>query len=372
MLAEVRHRYRVLRRIYKCYSCNAPIRKNESIEIGMSRKEFERLLVHIGQLDADATPFDKKEGRIGRDDVDKIWKAEPKNKHGKMSPTDFVTSIVRVAEFSFWFEAAPGYRICELIGDDILEQAQYVNPAEFRQLIYRDAVNEVFMEYRQKLSKIFKHYQALKKDTHMSAEVAECTRRNCIVYSQFSELMADVQVADAQCTSLSLQHAFTKMLDDADMGAANFKQFREIICVVAVLKNPAPYIPLEIRLRGFFVGTLFPALRKLVGLRGVPQSGKCGASMAGSPGKSMKSMKGVPKHSSCTHRGAIQGTTDAQLQRASSKATMGRRILSQPVDGAPPGVSPERAARMRSQFGIEGEEVSSPTAGLRVATAETI
>lgn len=179
-----------------------------------------------------------------------------------------------------------------------------------------------------------------------------------ITLPQFKGLMNDIGAVDVVCTHFAVYQVFTKMQDDFTT-CLNANQFAEALCAIAAFKNPAPYLPLHIRVRRFLNDQFLPLMATKGIIRkqrkGARQSllGKLPRARTGSEGPiAMGSMRGF-------FRGGPRGSTASMGGRDRGSMT-GDLWMGKPV-GSPNSPSPTHSQRQDSQA-LAGEVNSFPSA----------
>ena len=241
--------YQQLRKVFKYYSNSEIVRRAEALQQNvMSRSEFEKLL-----RDCELSP----------DLVEKWWPVELKS----LEPQQFIELLVVISSKAI---KEPGLSLTDkfqkLVCERITAKALFVTIAEFKATVHMDRTENVMNEHRPALQKIFTYYAA-GKATH-DTNVQNAKEIKEISYKEFRQFMTDCKCYDDNCTQYTMQLVFTKMQDDYDLGLS-FTEFLEILCAIAVYKNPAPYLPLHIRVKDFITGSLLPNLSKQPNLRNI-------------------------------------------------------------------------------------------------------
>eukprot|EP01062_Namystynia_karyoxenos_P042899 TRINITY_DN3141_c1_g4_i1.p1 TRINITY_DN3141_c1_g4~~TRINITY_DN3141_c1_g4_i1.p1 ORF type:complete len:1060 (+),score=274.10 TRINITY_DN3141_c1_g4_i1:208-3180(+) len=253
--------FRYLRRTYKFYSTmESSLMTVDSV---MDRKELAALLKDCGLFDSDRPPSIVAGGarRLDRRDFEHLWISATKSAGlSEIPPAKLTELLLRVAHICFAHTKEPlADRVVTLFGNYIIPRAGYLSTAEFRELIYHERCERVLNDHRAQLRKIFVYYAGGEgtgeRHTQSRKEAAELS------WKEFKQLVIDAKLADDHGVGLlQLQQVFIKMQDDYD-AVCNFQEFTEIVCAVAAVRNPAPYLPLHKKVRSF-IDELIPPLRK--------------------------------------------------------------------------------------------------------------
>lgn len=142
----------------------------------------------------------------------------------------------------------------------MLPEACFADSDPFR-LCLRDPLVSKVLERRQAdMIKVFKHY----------AQMEMTDKRTTLCFKEFMRLMMDCKVIDEVCTHHALQQIFIKLQDEDDTSKGQtemlFHEFVDAICAVAAFKNPAPYLPLHLRVQPFWQNWIVPPLKKVLKL----------------------------------------------------------------------------------------------------------
>eukprot|EP01065_Artemidia_motanka_P023278 TRINITY_DN2778_c0_g1_i1.p1 TRINITY_DN2778_c0_g1~~TRINITY_DN2778_c0_g1_i1.p1 ORF type:complete len:1203 (+),score=227.28 TRINITY_DN2778_c0_g1_i1:54-3611(+) len=247
--------FRHLRRVYRYYACSDSRRAahpsaKQTAGMRMTRVEFERFVEDVGLK------------YVGTPEVERQLEMQLSAQGGVLSPEGFADAVVKLAALPFADGAdlceSGGERVAMLIDDQISHNADYVALAEFKAACHKEHTEAVLRDYRPQLQKIFVHYAAGKETSDACEQSAKELRE--ISFREFKQLMEDVGAVSETCSNYAMHQVFTKMQDDYDL-ALSFSEFWEVLCGVATLKNPAPYLPLHTRVRRFLDHSFLPPLR---------------------------------------------------------------------------------------------------------------
>eukprot|EP01062_Namystynia_karyoxenos_P004934 TRINITY_DN11741_c0_g1_i1.p1 TRINITY_DN11741_c0_g1~~TRINITY_DN11741_c0_g1_i1.p1 ORF type:complete len:1059 (+),score=355.31 TRINITY_DN11741_c0_g1_i1:69-3179(+) len=165
--------------------------------------------------------------------------------------------LVRIAQQRFSHRAAdPAEAFALLIERFVVPEAAYSDASVFKSSLRDPLAMAVLRRRSSDMAKVFRHYASL--------EMAE--KSNSISLKEFMRLMMDCRVVDEVCTHHALQQIFVKMQDEDDGAAGqmemHFHEFVDAVCAVAAFKNPAPFLPVHIRIQRFWQNWVMPPLRQ--------------------------------------------------------------------------------------------------------------
>eukprot|EP01059_Diplonema_ambulator_P002518 TRINITY_DN12136_c0_g1_i1.p1 TRINITY_DN12136_c0_g1~~TRINITY_DN12136_c0_g1_i1.p1 ORF type:complete len:533 (+),score=107.81 TRINITY_DN12136_c0_g1_i1:142-1740(+) len=255
--------YRPLRRIFKYYANTELVKKVEALtENKMSKAELSTLLTDC----------------FAATDVNSYWQ----DSYGQgLTPEQFTWMLVKMSQkitlklpnipetsgATAPFEMddlEPMERVKVFIERIVVPNANHISLATFKDALNKARMATLLVEFKPTLQKVFVYYASGKatNDTNLQStkEVKELS------YKEFKQLMTDTRTYDEVCTQYVLQLTFTKMQDDYDLGVS-YQEFIEIIGAIAIYKKPAPYLPLEVKVKQFLLEKFLPPLVKKCQLR---------------------------------------------------------------------------------------------------------
>eukprot|EP01060_Flectonema_neradi_P027052 TRINITY_DN36695_c0_g1_i1.p1 TRINITY_DN36695_c0_g1~~TRINITY_DN36695_c0_g1_i1.p1 ORF type:complete len:499 (+),score=80.65 TRINITY_DN36695_c0_g1_i1:126-1499(+) len=238
--------YRHLRKIYNYYGASDV----KSINPDISYDEMWKFVTDCGIPQKGI--FDRTHFRV-------LFMTADSEGSGKnsLSPSEFVHALVFIANSRFKHrEESIVVQLVLLLEKFVVPEASFSDVAPFRKSLCDPLVRKMLERRQNDMLKVFKHYSSL--------EMTDATSTMSI--KEFLRFMADTKVTDEVCTHHALQQIFMKLQDeDQDAASASELQFHEFvtcICAVASFKNPAPYLPLHLRVQRFWQSWVLPPLKK--------------------------------------------------------------------------------------------------------------
>ena len=174
-----------------------------------------------------------------------------------LSPSEFVHALVHIANARCKHrEDSITGQLSLLLDRFVIPEASFSDVGPFKKSLSDPLVRRMLERRQNDMLKVFKYYSSL--------EMTDATSTMSV--KEFLKFMTDTKVTDEVCTHHALQQIFLKLQDDdQDTSSATELQFHEFvacICAVAAFKNPAPYLPLHIRVQRFWQSWVLPPLKK--------------------------------------------------------------------------------------------------------------
>ena len=156
-----------------------------------------------------------------------------------ISPECFIEALVRVSNSRSQSQPL-SVKLQNLIDGFVLPNLMYTNFTEFSHSVQSENTQNVLRLYQSQLLFIFNKY-AVEKSKFMC-------------FKEFKKLMDDMHAIDEVFTHYALQQIFLKLrktqLTTSEV-VIDFISFRTDICAVAAYKNPAPFLPLHLKVKQF-------------------------------------------------------------------------------------------------------------------------
>eukprot|EP01064_Diplonema_japonicum_P001700 TRINITY_DN11129_c0_g1_i1.p1 TRINITY_DN11129_c0_g1~~TRINITY_DN11129_c0_g1_i1.p1 ORF type:complete len:771 (+),score=205.36 TRINITY_DN11129_c0_g1_i1:352-2664(+) len=218
---------------------------DKTVDIVMSRNEWEKFL-------RDVKPDTRRKSRVSVPDVQRnTAKDKDKDKSGKewYLPAAYLEQLVRHA-VSLPKGQGVVAKTEQFVETIKMSNIMYVCCDEFMKNLNGDATQAVLKQAKQVLSLLFNKY-ALDKGKG-------------VTFKEFKKLADDAHVVDEICTHYAIQQLFLKMQSGTTLlvplgePCADLPTFTMLVCGIAVYKNPAPYVPFDIKVKHFLAAWLAP------------------------------------------------------------------------------------------------------------------
>ena len=230
----IRDNYRVLRNVYLYYGTSDVKTTDRQID----RSEFQTLLQDCGV-------------KVTKKSLNAIWNKSnnaESNEDTTLSPSEYVTALVRCCGVSS--KSEPGKlssKFTNFVQSCVVSQANYASVEEFRQLILNKKIQQTLNRNRTNIGKVFQYY-ASKEGVSKKSDAT-----TTISFSEFRDFVSDLKMIDETCTHVALRHMFLNLQDDPvdNNPTLDLSEFIDVLCGLSCFKYPAPYIPLEQKVKNF-------------------------------------------------------------------------------------------------------------------------
>eukprot|EP01062_Namystynia_karyoxenos_P049512 TRINITY_DN3793_c2_g2_i1.p1 TRINITY_DN3793_c2_g2~~TRINITY_DN3793_c2_g2_i1.p1 ORF type:complete len:836 (+),score=270.32 TRINITY_DN3793_c2_g2_i1:321-2510(+) len=250
---------RYLRSVFRFYACHDARRAAGVQQRRMSQLEFDAFRGDCGLAELHSGPCDN--------ELSSIWAAAQQQCDTSppgLTPELFTDAVVALAclefdEYSLLMCETPWRRLELLLEVCIMPNASCVSTGEFRHRCNTGQAAALLHSNRPRLTQLFNHY-AGGHETHDQLLQTQKELKE-LSWKEFKQLMDDAGVPGSTVSHLALHQVFTKMQDKDEL-ALTLQELWEVLCAIAVLREPAPYIPLHMKAEAFLDTVFWPALKR--------------------------------------------------------------------------------------------------------------
>eukprot|EP01065_Artemidia_motanka_P052443 TRINITY_DN9476_c0_g1_i1.p1 TRINITY_DN9476_c0_g1~~TRINITY_DN9476_c0_g1_i1.p1 ORF type:complete len:931 (+),score=229.47 TRINITY_DN9476_c0_g1_i1:60-2852(+) len=256
-----------IHRVYRFY-CTCDSR---SVNTTVSMPEFKKLLADCGIKVAEAGRGEKQKrlppGVLSASDFATLWakaRQQERERRGTMPRYDardelaqpeFVSALLRLA--AQLPPPSPGAPLHEkmraLLEERIIPNASAFCFDGFQAAVRTEPVQRALAKYRSPLRRLLHHY-----GSHVTGAGLDAVYE--LRWADFRRLCDDAKLADSSCSTHTLHQLFVGTGDCSETARVALADFGELICSLAMVKLPSPFVPVEQKLRRFMDVILIPPL----------------------------------------------------------------------------------------------------------------